>query len=214
MGRPRSSPVRDIIVAILAAAAFFWLAQMVGSGATEEFDRVVREWVHSLASAPLTTIIESATQLGGGWVLWPLGVVALLWLDRQGKRKEAVLFGVAVVGANLLDEGMKLVFHRTRPEAYFGYPLPGTYSFPSGHAFVSFCFYLTLAEAVVDPDWPMPRKAAVWGAAVSLVLLVGFSRVYLGVHYPTDVIGGYTGAIAWAAVARAAHHHWWSRTRR
>jgi undecaprenyl-diphosphatase len=198
------------MVAAAAALGFFALAMAVTRGATQGFDLSVRGAIHALASAPLTRVMEAATQLGGGWFLWPFGAVIVGVLMRQGRRKEAALFAVAVVGAEVVNESLKLVFQRPRPEAYFGFPLPVTYSFPSGHSFLSFCFYLALAELAIEPEWPRRRRLAVWAAAAMLVLLIGFSRVYVGVHYPTDVIAGYTAAITWIALLRAAHHRWWS----
>ena len=106
---------------------------------------------------------------------------------------------------------MKLFFRRARPEPWFGYALPSTYSFPSGHAFVSFCFYLCLAEIVIRDEWPLARKVAIWTAAVACTMTIGLSRVYLGVHYPTDVLAGYVAGIAWTTLIRGAHHMWWGR---
>ena len=107
-----------------------------------------------------------------------------------------------------MDEAVKLFFHRARPEPWFDYPLPRTYSFPSGHAFVSFCFFLCLAEIVIRDEWPKLRKLAIWFAAVLCTFTIGLSRVYLGVHYPTDVLAGYVAAIMWTTLIRVAHHVW------
>ena len=101
-----------------------------------------------------------------------------------------------------------MFFHRTRPEPWFGYPLPRTYSFPSGHAFVSFCFFLCLAEILIRDEWPITRKLTIWLVAVLCTFTIGLSRVYLGVHYPTDVLAGYAAAIMWTTLIRAAHHVW------
>jgi membrane-associated phospholipid phosphatase len=98
-----------------------------------------------------------------------------------------------------------------RPEPWFGYRLPSSYSFPSGHAFVSFCFCLCLAEVVVRDEWPASRKAMVWCAAVASTLTIGLSRVYLGVHYPTDVLAGFAAGVVWTTVIRVAHHMWSKR---
>jgi undecaprenyl-diphosphatase len=200
----------DVAIAVAAALVFAGLAFSVMRGTTDGFDQAVREAIHARASTPLTSALKAITQLGGGWFLWPFGAIIAAVLIREGRRQEAALFAVAVLGAELLNETLKLAFHRQRPETYFGFPRPGTYSFPSGHSFLSFCFYLALAEVAIEPEWAPWRRTAVWGAAVILVLLIGLSRVYVGVHYPTDVLAGYTAAIAWTALLRAAHHRWWS----
>src|ERR1035438_1105653 len=90
--------------------------------------------------------------------------------------------------------------------AGFGYPLPSTYSFPSGHAFVSFCFFLCLAEILIRDEWPVAGKVAMWSAALACTLTIGLSRVYLGVHYPTDVLAGYAAGIVWTTLIRVTHH--------
>jgi undecaprenyl-diphosphatase len=198
-----------VSVAAAAILGFLWLAYAVAHGMSQDFDLAVREAIHSRAVVPLTYAMQTATQLGGAYFLFGFGAVVVAFLLRSDRAREAALFTIAALGAEAVNETMKLVFHRPRPEAYFGYPSPVSYSFPSGHSLVSYCFYLALAEILIEPEWPMWRKLAVWIAAGFLVLLIGFSRVYLGVHYPTDVIGGYLAAVAWAAVLRAAHHRWW-----
>ena len=193
---------RFAIPALLGLIVFVWLAVATSGAAAPEWDLAIREAVHARASESLTSTMKFVTGLGGGWFLWPFGTVLVLALLRARRRWEAASFVIAVVGANAWNEAMKLVFHRARPEAYFGYPLPTNFSFPSGHSFVSFCFYLALAEMVMESHWPLARKAALWCAAGLLVLGIGFSRVYLGVHYPSDVLGGYAAAVAWTFAVR------------
>jgi undecaprenyl-diphosphatase len=201
--------VRDAAVAAAALSLFGWLAMVVLRGETMAFDAAVRNAVHSLASPGMTWTMRGITELGGGYFLWPLGALLVIRLAMSGRRRDAALLAVAVVGANAFGEAMKLVFRRPRPGSWFGYPQPVTYSFPSGHAFVSYCFYLALAAILIQEEWPLRTKFAAWTAALALTGLIGFSRVYLGVHYPTDVLAGYAAAIAWTAVIRAAHQIWW-----
>jgi undecaprenyl-diphosphatase len=205
-----SRPIaRDLIVAALAALVFTYLAFTVLTDGVPAFDVQVRDAVHSAATPFLTLLFKSITRLGSGWFLWACGAPVVFGLARQNRDREAALFVVAFIGANIMEQAMKLVFQRVRPEPYFDYPLPDSFSFPSGHACISFAFYLTLAEILVPPAWPFARRAAGWIAAVSMTLLIGLSRVYLGVHYPTDVVAGYAGAVAWTAIVRAAHQRWW-----
>ena len=208
MIRSKFHPSRDIGIAVVAVLLFAWLAQLASSSGTPGFDAAGRAAVHAYAHPKLTLVMKAASAAGGGWVLWPAGAMIVALLARAGRGREAALFAIAVVGANLVDEAVKLFFHRARPEPWFGYPLPFTYSFPSGHAFVSFCFFLCLAEIVIRDEWPMVGKLAVWSAAVGCTLTIGLSRVYLGVHYPTDVLAGYVAAIMWTTLIRVAHHLW------
>uniref|UniRef100_Q029U2 Phosphoesterase, PA-phosphatase related n=1 Tax=Solibacter usitatus (strain Ellin6076) TaxID=234267 RepID=Q029U2_SOLUE len=210
MIRLKFHPTRDYTLAALTALAFAWIAYIVPDSGPTALDVAVRAFIHSFASPALTAALKVVTQLGGGWFLFPLGTLVVLALYSAGRRREAALFTVAVLGANILDEAMKLVFHRTRPDPWFDYPLPRTYSFPSGHSFVSFCFYFALAEILVGDEWPRSRRLAVWIAAALFTLAIGLSRAYLGVHYPTDVLAGYIAAVAWTTVIRIAHHTYWA----
>jgi undecaprenyl-diphosphatase len=199
-------------IALGAVLLFAWLAQLASRDVPRDFDMAGRVAVHAYAQPWLTLVMKAASLAGGGWGLWPGGVLIAAWLARAARGRDAALFAIAVVGANLVGEAMKLFFHRLRPEPWFGYPLPSTYSFPSGHAFVSFCFCLCLAEILIRDDWPAAGKLAMWSAAVGCTLTVGLSRVYLGVHYPTDVLGGYAAGIVWTTLIRVAHHAWQGRT--
>ena len=105
---------------------------------------------------------------------------------------------VTMVGATVLDLALKYGFHRTRPVPFFG-ALPHTYSFPSGHALYSFCFYGVMAgliNARVRSHW---LRIAVWSIAVAMVASIGLSRIYLGVHYPSDVVAGYLAGAIWVS---------------
>jgi undecaprenyl-diphosphatase len=98
---------------------------------------------------------------------------------------------------------MKLLFYRPRPEPFFGLASPITHSFPSGHAMVSCCFFGVLAMILAAREPSRARRISIFAAAAILVALMGFSRVYLGFHYPTDVLAGYAAAVVWLAVVRA-----------
>ena len=211
MIRSKFHPARDVAIALGAALLFAWFAWLASFAAAPQFDIAARNAVHALATPWLTLVMRGASMAGGGWGLWPVGVAVAVWLARAGRGRAAGLFAIAVVGANLVSESMKLFFHRLRPEPWFGYPLPTTYGFPSGHAFVSFCFCLCLAEILVGDDRPAAARAALWGAALGCTLTIGFSRVYLGVHYPSDVLGGYAAGIVWTTLLRMARHVWLGR---
>jgi undecaprenyl-diphosphatase len=204
-------PLRDSAIALGAVLLFAWFAQLASGVGPGELDTAGRAAVHSYAVPWLTALMKGASFAGSGWVLWPFGTLIVGLLSRAGRGRDAGLFAIAVLGANLISESMKLFFHRTRPQAWFDYPLPSTYSFPSGHAFESFCFFLCLAEVLIREDWRPVSKVAVWGAAVGCALTIGLSRVYLGVHYPTDVLAGYVAGIVWTTLIRVVHHAWRGR---
>ncbi len=202
---------RDVPIGLAALLLFAWLAWLASQGAVPGFDTAGRDAVHAYARPWLTLVMEAASLAGGGWGLWPGGALIIGLLARAGRRREVAVFAIVVLGANFVNEALKLFFHRPRPEPWFGYPQPPTYSFPSGHAFVSFCFCLCLAEILVRHEWPLVGKVAIWSAALGCTLTVGLSRIYLGVHYPTDVLAGFAAGIVWITLIRVAAQIWQSR---
>jgi undecaprenyl-diphosphatase len=142
------------------------------------------------------------TMLGSEWVMLPLGTVLVWRLATLRHRREAILLAAGSLGAELLSHLLKLAFHRVRPPVFFGLTPAENYSFPSGHAFVGAVFYGLLA-GILSGLYSRRRMEAI-AAALLVVLVVGFSRVYLGYHYPTDVLGGWTCAAGWLAMVKLA----------
>jgi len=178
---------------------------------TIRFDAIVRGDLHALASPRLTDFFWAISCLGSELVLVPLAAVVIWRHVATGRKHAAWLFLVAVAGAELLDRILKLAFHRPRPEPFFGYPLPSSYSFPSGHSLVAACFYGVAAAMWTARMESRPKAAAIWAAAAALVLANGLSRIYLGVHYPSDVAAGYAAAVIWVAAVRAGYRAWLRR---
>ena len=195
--------LRAGFAAAVCLLLFAWLAREVLRGDTLPFDTAVRSAVHARAFPLLTWAMRGVTQLGSSWWLLAFGAIAVWRLVQAGRRRAALILVAASAGAEALEQILKLVFHRSRPEAFFGLDNPWTYSFPSGHAAISACFYGLLAAILTARIESRRRRAACWVLAVFVALLVGFSRVYLGFHYPTDVIAGYALAVIWVAAVRA-----------
>jgi undecaprenyl-diphosphatase len=188
-----------LVLAVIAVALFCGLAVAVETNRLAGFDEAIRMEVHTLASPPLTLVAEKITWLGSLGVLALFGVVAVLVLVRARRRDAAVFLMVTMVGALALENGLKFAFQRVRPLPFFGSE-PETYSFPSGHALFSLCFYGGLAIVASRSMQSAAIKAGTWLATVLLVLAIGGTRIYLGVHYPSDVLGGYLVAIAWLSI--------------
>lgn len=106
---------------------------------------------------------------------------------------------------------LKILFHRQRPHPYFGITVPSDYSFPSGHALVAFCFYVTLAAILTTGEHRRATRIAVWIVAAVMVVGIGISRIYLGVHYPSDVLAGYLAALFWVTGISLVYRHFRSR---
>ncbi len=200
-----------LAVAMLALFLFGWLADEMLEGDTRAFDEQVRSATHAVASPGLTHAAELVSLLGGPAVLAALGVLLTAIFVIKRWWRGVILLPVSMLGAGVLDTTLKAAFRRARPSSFFDYPLPGSYSFPSGHALFAFCFFTTGA-ALLAPrlTHALPRRL-VWGAAVAVILAVGLSRIYLGVHYPSDVIAGYAVGLLWSSVIivgdRVGHAH-------
>lgn len=208
--------VAGVVLALLAGLLFAWLADEVVEGDTQALDERLRALVNGIASPTLTDIMVFASVWGAPRRLAVLAAVSVVLFLARGWRRGAVLVIVTLAGAGLIDGGLKLLYGRTRPVAFFEhYPSPSSFSFPSGHALFATAFFGGLAVLLWKRLAHPAHRVALAAAAAILILLIGFSRIYLGVHYPTDVLGGFTAGTVWvAAVAlgdRLATHH---RTRR
>ena len=202
-GAAMRGPAYFLVLAAIAAALFCGLAVAVETNGVAGFDETVRMGLHGLASPLLTLLAEKVTWLGTLGVLALFGVVAVAVLVHARRRDGAVLLAVIMAGAVVLENGLKFSFQRVRPPPFFGSE-PVTYSFPSGHALFSLCFYGGLAIAASRAMQSGAMKTGIWIATVLLVLAIGGTRIYLGVHYPSDVLGGYLVAIAWIAIVLSA----------
>lgn len=198
--------VVGIVVALLAGLFFSWLAEEVFEGDLEHVDTLVRSTINGFASPGLTEVMRTASRFGGPAGLAPVGVVLILVFLIRRWRRGALLLGLAMAGAGLLDVGLKLGFQRARPEPFFNHPLPPSYSFPSGHALFSFCFFGALAALAAPRLRHHWARVLVWSVVAVVVLLIGVSRIYLGVHHPTDVAAGFAVGCVWVMMIAVGDH--------
>jgi len=189
--------IAGLIATALALLVLSWLGREIVAGVTPEVDDALRRTIHSHASPRLTPIMIAASRYGGPAWLVPLGLCLALAFLIHDWHRGAFLVVVTLGGAGLLNALLKHVFARTRPAPFFDYPLPGSASFPSGHAFFAASFLGGLAVLVTSRIRSLALKIGLWLLVLALILLIGFSRVYLGVHYPSDVFAGYAVAVVW-----------------
>jgi undecaprenyl-diphosphatase len=200
---PKSPAVLETVtaislgVAVLSLFLFAWIAENVSRDRTANFDLHVRMRIHEYASPGLTKAMIALSFVGGDGLTVSAVLALMLFLHFRWRRATLWLV-VTLLGALVLDLTLKYAFHRARPTPFF-VNLPRTYSFPSGHALFSFCFYGVLAELLVGRIQSRLGRILIWLSAAILVAAIGFSRIYLGVHYPSDVIAGYLAACLWVS---------------
>ena len=185
------------IAACICLGLFIWLGGAVRNGRTLPFDVQVREQIHQLANSSLTAGMKLLTNFGSSYWILPCAAAIMLLLWKQGRSNHAVILAAALAGSYFLEYALKLTLGRIRPEPFFGIPSPATFSFPSGHAFFSSAFYGTLAYLTARTVTSRKQQIAIWLSASLSIALICFSRVYLGMHYPTDVMGGVLIACFW-----------------
>lgn len=196
-----------VLFLVLAGAlfAFLKLASEVVEGDTAAFDRWVLQALRSPADAAmplgpgwLRAAMVDITALGGVSVLTLLTMVAAGYLIAARKRATATFLVAAVSGGALASTLLKIFFARARPDLVSHLVDVHTASFPSGHALNSAVTYLTLGALLARAEADRPVRIYLMTVAVCLTLVIGFSRVYLGVHWPSDVIAGWCVGSAWA----------------
>ena len=185
-----------ILIASTALFVFGWLAEEMLEGDTQQFDAFVRTAVHQLATPGLTRLMQAFSFLGSVVVVTAMCLVVICVSLYYRRIRTAAMLAITMLGVAALDVALKLAFHRPRPIAFFG-ATPSTYSFPSGHALGSLCFYGMLAAIFAKHAGGRIAEVFIWITAVFLIGMIGFSRIYLGVHYPSDVIAGYCAATVW-----------------
>src|SRR5882672_7512155 len=194
-----------LLIAATALFVFGWLADEMLEGDTQKFDEFVRNAVHRHAAPEITWLMQGFSFLGSVAVVTTLCVLAIAVFLYFRQARTAALLATTMIGMAVLDITLKLAFHRPRPLAYFG-PTPTTYSFPSGHAMGSVCFYGVLAAILAARASGRRAKWCIWMGAVLLIGLIGYSRIYLGVHYPSDVIAGYCAGAEWVGAVASLDH--------
>ena len=200
---------RRVLIAFLVLAVLLTgvgnLASEVVEGDTLAFDRWLVAGLRDpadpgspLGPAWLTKTMVDLTALGGGPFLTLLTLAAAGFLVAARKWGMAVFVVLAIAGGGLASNLLKSVFVRARPDLVPHLVSVDSASFPSAHAMNSAVTFLTLGVLLSRTQTQMRLKAYLMGTAIFLTLIVGFSRVYLGVHWPTDVVAGWAVGAAWA----------------
>lgn len=200
-----------LLVAAALIAIALWLfgavADEVLEGEADPIDRRILLALRNPAdpSRPigpgwLVVAAEEITALGSTTVLAIMTLVTCAYLWLRGSGRSALFVLVAIAGGTLVSTLLKAIFARPRPDVVPHLTHFGQASFPSGHAMLSTAAYLTLGALLAAIQQRRRERAYVISVALALAAMVGLTRVYLGVHYPTDVAAGWTLGIAWAVL--------------
>jgi undecaprenyl-diphosphatase len=180
----RASAVAVSIAACAAVAAI--LGRDVAEGETLRIDTAILDAIHRHASPLLDNVFAFATFMGGPGVV-AVAVALVAYVFVRGTRREAAIFAIGMIVAEVLDLVLKELFDRVRPDLWLRVAVSGE-SFPSGHALASTVIYGLVAYTVARL-WP-GHTMLVGAIAALVVAAIAFSRLYLGVHWPSDVVAG------------------------
>lgn len=188
--------VLGFVVATIALGVFVAIADVILKKQTLAFDTQILLAIRQIHTPLLDRLMVFITFLGEPWVLMLLTIVLGLALIFQKHRLEALTLLVSSSGALGLNIWLKEIFTRSRPALWEQILDVKFYSFPSGHAMVSLVVYAVLAYGLALRF--RHQQAIIVLGSIALIAAIGFSRLYIGVHWPTDVIGGYAAGLAWA----------------
>ncbi|AWV07672.1 phosphatase PAP2 family protein [Marilutibacter maris] len=197
---------------LLPLWGFAELAEEIHEHGTAGFDEPILRALQQQHGPALDRFFVAISQLGYQYGVVPFDILLVLALSLRRHLREAIFAGLALAGSGLLNVATKLLFARERPDLWLSIAPEHNYSFPSGHAMGS----MTLAWVLVLLAWPTRARWWTIAAALSFAWLVGVSRLYLGVHFPTDILAGWAAASLWVVSVYLVAFHGarpWGRTR-
>lgn len=194
------------LLALASAGLFMGVVRLVSGGRVERLDQAVLLWLGQHRSPVLDAVAVGGAVLGSSTALWTVLAIGTVLLAGSRHWWSVALLWLSLAGGRVLAEALKAAFDRPRPGPQesaiellgFSFAYPASSSFPSGHAFSSVVIYGSLAYLVARIETSRKARRATLAGAVVLVVLIGFSRLYLRVHYPSDVIAGILAGFTWA----------------
>jgi undecaprenyl-diphosphatase len=202
-----SHPAERLVLGLAVFVLLGWGVGELWTSVVESVELNAARDVAAQRTAALTDVARVITWAGSAFLLVPLALIACLAFAQTGLRREALAVALSLGGAMLISDWIKLLVSRPRPPVEYLQAVAGS-SFPSGHATQASAFWFSLVfvlpAAGASPK--LTRVAA--GLALLIVLAVAASRVYLGVHYPSDVVAGLLLGTGWAVyVSRCVREH-------
>jgi len=195
--------VAGALIAVAGTLAFAELGNTVREGHTQQFDTAVLRWLGEHHTPFLTKVMTEVTPLGTGIVVLVVVGVTAAFLWHTEHKHSARLLLAATAGSILLNNVLKLYFDRPRPEVFERLTHTASSSFPSGHAMSATVVYGTVGYLLARLQKHRLSRAVTLLLAVLMIALVCLTRLYLGVHYPSDVLGGIIVGLAWSGFCMA-----------
>ncbi|MFF3023739.1 phosphatase PAP2 family protein [Gottfriedia sp. NPDC057948] len=189
------------LISLLSLFGFGLMALLVSNHSIYHFDSTVINLIQGLESPVITSFMKIITFLGSSVFIILLSISILYFLYKVlNHRSELILFIAALIGSNILCVLLKLFFHRARPDLHRLIEISG-YSFPSGHATNAMTVYGILTFILWRNIRTKSGRSLLIITSLIMILLIGISRIYLGVHFPSDVIAGYFTGGFWISTA-------------
>jgi len=194
---------------IAIATVAFWFfkkqAEQVVTGRADRYDEMIMEAVHTIDNKPMHDVMEAVTQLGTHVAIGTAAGLTAIAMYRKGRPHDAWTVVFSTGGAMAINTILKNIFQRQRPmEMARRIALPNSHSFPSGHSLLSAATYPIVAHHFVQHA-PIAVQSLGHTLAGLTILSVGFSRVYFGVHFPSDVLGGFAAGFGWLGLTSLTH---------
>ncbi|WP_234489721.1 phosphatase PAP2 family protein [Paenibacillus sp. S28] len=198
-----------LVMSLVLGVLFVIMMVLVGADRIAWFDQSIIDAVQGMENEGLTRIMRGFTFLGSSLVATLLSVIAFLflWLVLR-HRKELLMFLLSVGGSEIWNIIIKNWMQRQRPNTHRLIEISG-FSFPSGHSMAAFALYGTLTYLLWRHIPALAGRIAMIVIGVALTLLIGISRIYLGVHYPSDVFGGYLASATWLMLSIYIFEKYW-----
>jgi undecaprenyl-diphosphatase len=192
----RSLPRPLLLLALGGALLVIGLAVLVSLEQTRAFDRAIIDAVRTPAIQGLAWVLGPITELGSTWAIILMSAVVFVFAAAIGPWRHGLIGGVVIGLASAANSTFKLLIARERPELFEPVVVERGFSFPSGHSALGMVAYGILAVLVHRSRLPLAARRTIIGLLAVLIVLIGLSRVWLGVHFPTDVLAGWaTGGV-------------------
>lgn len=188
-------------ISLMSAIGFGVIALLVTDDKVVQFDKKIISFVQGLETPALTSMMKFFTFIGGGLPVVIVTLIIMFFLYKVlHHRGELILFIGVVIGSVILNETLKLIFHRARPMLHRVIDANG-FSFPSGHSMAAFSLYGVVAFLLWRHISTSSGRGMLIVISIIMTIAIGVSRIYLGVHYPSDVLGGFLASGSWLAIS-------------